>query len=232
MPNDLDAGPRPVDEALRESEERYRAFIANSTEGIWRFEIETPIPTHLSVDEQIEAYYQGGYLAECNDAMARMYGYERAEEIVGARLGDLLVRSNPDNIAHLRALILSGYRLANADSTELDIEGRQKYFSNNVTGIIENGLLYRIWGMQRDITDRKRAEQRLAILYGITRIVAEKASTDNVAPDILRLICENLEWGIGALWLVDKEAGLIHCLEFWHEPRINVTDFESVSRGA
>src|SRR5687768_13882159 len=120
MSNELDADQRPVEEALRESEERYRAFIANSSEGIWRFEIEPPISIHLSVDEQIEAYYQYGYLAECNDAMARMYGYERAEEIVGARLGELLIRDNPDNIAHLRSLILSGYRLATADSSELD----------------------------------------------------------------------------------------------------------------
>ena len=61
---------------LRESEERYRAFIANSSEAIWRFELEQPIPVNLPEDEQIEMLFKYAYLAECNDAMARMYGYE------------------------------------------------------------------------------------------------------------------------------------------------------------
>ncbi|MGH9905233.1 MAG: PAS domain S-box protein [Pyrinomonadaceae bacterium] len=43
-----DGDRRLVDQALRESEERYRAFIANSTEGIWRFELEQPVPLNLS----------------------------------------------------------------------------------------------------------------------------------------------------------------------------------------
>lgn len=230
MSNDQRHAGEPEDKAPGESEGLYRAFIANSSEGIWRFELEQPIPLHLSVDGQIEAYYKYGYLAECNDAMARMYGYEKAEEIVGARLGDLLVRNNPDNMAHLRVLILSGYRLANADSSEVDREGRQKCFSNNIAGIIENGRLCRIWGTQRDITERKRTEQRLALLYGITRIVAEKAPTDNAAPDLLRLIAHSMGWEIGALWKVEQEAGLIRCLEVWHSPALHVEEFEEVTR--
>jgi len=47
--------------------------------------------------------FKYGYLAECNDAMARMYGYETADQIIGARIGDLLVESDPRNIDHLRA---------------------------------------------------------------------------------------------------------------------------------
>ena len=56
---------------LKESDERYRAFIANSSEAIWRFELEQPIPVTLSEDEQLEMLYQFAYLAECNDAMAQ-----------------------------------------------------------------------------------------------------------------------------------------------------------------
>jgi PAS domain S-box-containing protein len=152
--------PEEVERALRESEERYRAFIANSSEGIWRFELEEPVPASLPEDEQIELCYARGYLAECNDAMARMYGFTRAEEITGARLGDFLVRTDPANVEYLRTFIRSGYRLADAVSVELDRGGRRRHFVNNLVGVVEGGLLLRAWGTQRDATAVMEAEER------------------------------------------------------------------------
>src|SRR5215475_15988554 len=64
-----------IEKALRESEDRYRAFVVNSSEAIWRFALERPVPLGYSEDEQIERFYQYGYLAECNGAMARMYSF-------------------------------------------------------------------------------------------------------------------------------------------------------------
>jgi PAS domain S-box-containing protein len=152
-----------VEDALRVSEERYRAFIANSSEGIWRFELDEPVPTDLTADEQIERFYKDGHLAECNDAMARMYGYERAEEIVGARLGDLLVRTDPANLEYLRAFIASGYRLTDVESVERDREGNLKLFANNLVGVVEGGNITRGWGTQRDVTDRRLAENAMRV---------------------------------------------------------------------
>ena len=68
---------KKAEEALMKSEARYRAFIANSSEGIWRYELEEPVPISLPEGEQIEMFYKHAYLAECNDAMARMYGLKR-----------------------------------------------------------------------------------------------------------------------------------------------------------
>src|SRR5687768_9736625 len=84
-------------QALRSSEDRYRSFIAQSSEGIWRFELDEPIPVEWPVERQVEAMYRCAYLAECNDAMARMYGYSDARALIGARLPDLLVRTDSRN---------------------------------------------------------------------------------------------------------------------------------------
>src|SRR5918995_6320447 len=107
-PQDLGIGSEENERRVRESEERYRSFIEQSNEGIWRFELEEPVPIALTPDEQIERFYRHGYLAECNDVMAQMYGYARAEEIVGARLNDLLSSSISENIQYLRDFVLSG----------------------------------------------------------------------------------------------------------------------------
>ncbi len=149
-----------VEEALRASEERYRSFIVNSSEGIWRFESEQPIDTSLAVDEQLEMFYKHGYLAECNDAMARMYGYERADDLLGADF-QLLRTASPTIHANAHKLIENGYRLLNAESTGVDADGRQRFFSSNFIGVVINGYLLRLWATQRDETERKMVEQQI-----------------------------------------------------------------------
>ena len=166
-PHDLETGSEENERRVRESEERYRNFIEQSTEGIWRFELEEPVPIDLEPNEQIERFYRHSYLAECNDVMARMYGYARAEEIVGARLDDLLSSSNPENVQYLKDFVRSGYRLTDAESKEIDRYGRTKYFLNDLTGIVENEYLLRVWGTQRDITEHKQVEEVRARLAAI-----------------------------------------------------------------
>jgi PAS domain S-box-containing protein len=146
---------------LRAGEERYRSFIALSSEAIWRFEADPPIPTDLPEDEQLDRIYRTAHLAECNDAMARMYGYERAADVLGKRVEEFMVRGDPLNDDHVRAFIRTGYRLTDAESRETDRAGRPKVFLNNLVGVVEGGRLVRAWGTQRDVTGRVAAEEAL-----------------------------------------------------------------------
>jgi PAS domain S-box-containing protein len=146
---------------LRESENRYRAFIANSSEGIWRMEFEPPIDTSLPVEQQVELSYQRGSFAECNDVMARMYGLLHATDLNGQGLGFMLPASDPQAREFVASVIRAGYRVVGVPSVEHTVTGELVYFANSMTGEIENGHLLRIWGTQRDITEYKRAEDEL-----------------------------------------------------------------------
>ena len=42
-------------------------------------------------------------------------------------------------------------------------DGEPRIFLNNLAGVIEDGLLLRIWGIQRDVTEQKRAETKLQV---------------------------------------------------------------------
>ncbi len=157
------------------TEERYRAFVANSSEAIWRFEVDEPIDASLPEDEQIDLAFQRGYLAECNDATARIYGFEHASEIIGARLPDMLDPTQVHNREFLRAFIRAGYRLVDAESIESDRHGNRKYFLNSFIGTVENGKLQHAWGTQRDVTEQRaineqlrRGEERLQALVAAT----------------------------------------------------------------
>lgn len=149
-----------AEDALRQSEQRYRAFISNSSEAIWRVDLDKPMPVDLPEDEQVEWYYRYGYIAECNDAMAAMYGYERAGSMVGLRVDSVMPR-NEQNIAQIRAAIQAGYRLSDIESIEWDRYGKLRNILNNVIGEVQDGMLLRVWGTQRDITELRRTEQRI-----------------------------------------------------------------------
>jgi PAS domain S-box-containing protein len=152
---------KEAEKALRNSQERYKVFVKQSSEGIWRFEFLEPIPTKIPYDEQVKHAFKYGYLAECNDTVAKMYGYNTAEEIVGIRLNELMPDSDSKNVELFRSFVESGYRLNNAESQELDKSGNSKYFINNFVGIIENDAVVRAWGTQRDITETKKANEEL-----------------------------------------------------------------------
>ncbi len=164
MPKDGHKKEHIATEALKKSEERYKAFIAQSTEGIWRFELEKQISIKSSFKKQIDHFYTYGYLAECNDAMAHMYGFTTSQDIIGARLSDLLIRTDKNNTLYLTEFIRSQYKLSEYESHEKDKDGNFHIFQNNLTGIVEDGMLKRAWGTQRDITKQKRAEQQQLFL--------------------------------------------------------------------
>lgn len=145
----------------KKSEERYRVLIEQTAEGVWRIELPDPVQVGLPPGEQIDRFYASAELAECNDAMAHMYGYSSASELVGARLGDLMPRSDPKNLEFLHAFIANCYRLVDAESHERDREGGERYFLNNLIGIVEDGRIVRAWGSQRDVTKSKQAEAAL-----------------------------------------------------------------------
>ncbi len=81
-----------------------------------------------------------------------------------------------------------------------------------------------------DITERRRAERRLAAQHAIVRTLAESASLEEAAPRILQSVCETVEWEFGAIWGVDRDAGLLRCINVWHLPGVNLGVFEQVCR--
>lgn len=143
---------------LDESRKRYQLFIEQSTEGIWRFELKKPIVATSSVQEVIDHCRNYAYMAECNDSMARMYGYEIPSQIEGLPLNSIIDLNDPNNILYLSAFVDNGFRIVDAESREKEKAGKVRYYLNNLIGTIEDGYLTRAWGTRRDITQQRLME--------------------------------------------------------------------------
>jgi PAS domain S-box-containing protein len=146
-------------DALRESDQRYKDFISHSHEGVWRIEMEQPIPIELPTEEILERTMQYSYMAECNLAFARNLGFSTLEEVVGRPLRDLIPSSDQERLSSIRSAIQGGLRSRTQEFRGLDKAGNCKYFLRTEIPIIENGMWVRAWGITRDITELKQAEE-------------------------------------------------------------------------
>ncbi|MBN1398632.1 MAG: PAS domain S-box protein, partial [Bacteroidetes bacterium] len=164
-------------EELQMSEERFRMFIEQSTEAIWCFESPEPMPTDLSEERQIKYLLETDCITECNNTMARMYGFDDAKQIIGTKMKDFLDPTNPANIEYLRMFIRSNYRMINTESHDISKDGRPKYLLNNMIGVVKDGRLLRVWGTQRDITTEKQTAQRLSLNEEKFRTLTEKVAS-------------------------------------------------------
>ncbi len=150
---------------LRESEKRYRNFVKNAGEGIWRIEFPVPIRLSLPVDEQVRLL-STGLVAECNDALAKMGGFDSVEDVRGLPLSQILPFEDERARKTLRQMVRCRYRVQDLATPHFDRQGRERWILRNVEGVIEDGHLVRLWGCSRDITKRRRAED---LVYNLAR---------------------------------------------------------------
>lgn len=138
--------------ALQESEARYRAFIANSSDAIWRYDIFPPVDTRLPRDEQVSLILWRAELTECNDKLAALFGAESAQDLIGTPLH---INDSIANKRDIRQFVDNQYRLEECEFVTTNKNGQTMLLQTSAVGEVENGFLKRCWGMSRDVTEYK-----------------------------------------------------------------------------
>lgn len=147
--------------AIKESEARYRAYIANSPDAIWRYDICPPIDTRLLAQNQAELILKRAILAECNEKFVRLYGATSASQLIGL---PIYHNGSPNTYGDITDFVHNGYRLVDREHERLDNAGQTMSLQTSAIGIVENGFLTRMWGTTRDITDKCRYLARMEYL--------------------------------------------------------------------
>ncbi len=197
---------------LREAETKYHSIFDNASEGIFQT---TP----------------DGRFLTANRAMARMHGYETPEQMMAA-FSDVATQLyvDPGQRKALLAALQEDDIVSNFEFEIIRADGRTMWVRENVHAVRDQaGQLLYLEGTVEDVSLLWWGEQRRRLQYAMARVIADAPSVEDARPMILRTVCETLEWDMGAVWDVDGEAGLLHCVEVWSVPEIDIAEFEKAN---
>ena len=71
-----------------------------------------------------------------------------------------------------------------------------------------------------DVTERRRAERRLAAQHAATTVLAGGATLEDVAGPFLLAVCDALRWEAGSILEVDEETALLRTVAVWNLPGV------------
>ncbi|HWI56341.1 MAG TPA: PAS domain S-box protein [Bacillota bacterium] len=197
-----------VQRELREAEERRQRRRADEKlklEQVFREAIENSIPSGIA------AVDLDGRQSYVNPAFCAMVGWSAAE-LVGAH--PPFAYWPPEEMAAITQAF-EQMRQGQAPPGGLELRFRRRtgetfYVLLQLTPLRDSSGQVTGWvSSASDITERKRAEIRLAAEHAITRILANAPSLAEAAPAILQALLNSLEVDCGVLWLADAPQRLL-----------------------
>lgn len=131
-----------AEQALRASEERYRAIVNNAQDIIYRTDA-------------------NGHFTFYNPIATKILGYA-SEELIGWQYLDLIRPDFRSETRHFyRQQVLAGTPITYLEIPVLTKDGRELWLGQNVQLIFEDDRLAGFQAVARDVTERKRAEVAL-----------------------------------------------------------------------
>jgi sigma-B regulation protein RsbU (phosphoserine phosphatase) len=196
-----------AEQALRESEQRYRTVVNNLKEVI------------LQMDRE-------GNITFLNPAWQNITGFPLEDSIGKNFLEFVHPDSRKQHLKQFQNLVQGKiqecqyqlrYILSNGSFGWAEI-----YLS---TFLIDKNYLAGFLGTVSDITDRKNREQDQKTKYIITTILATFPNLDIAASKIIQAVCGLLGWDLGEFWLFEQKNEVLNLLAVWHLKRKELEDF-------
>lgn len=184
-----------AEEALRESEERYRELFENARDAIYVHDLE-------------------GKYTSINRAAETLSGYTR-EEILGRNFAEFVAH---EHIGRACDCLLAKLEKEGETTYEVEViakDGRRVPVEVSSRAIYENGKLVGVQGTARDITERKQAQDTLR-MFSRQLIEAQEDERRRIARDLHDQIGQTLTAVKMNLYTVQRfcnEPEAAHCLK-------------------
>lgn len=179
---------KETEEALRQSEERYRTILETINDGYFE--------TNLA-----------GQLTFVNDGLVKMFGHKSKDELVGLKLNKFTeephitrLRKLANKIYHTGKQAPSFvYELNRLDGLKCDVDMSLSLIEDNT------GQPKGFRGIIRDVTKRRRDEKLIACQIKVLERIATGAPLKGTLEVIVQLIEELFDNEVGAILLLDEE---------------------------
>jgi PAS domain S-box-containing protein len=152
-----------------------------------------------------------------NEAAIQRYGYSR-DQFLSMKVTDL---ATPEYFANFKSYcqtISSSHPLAAGPDDGVfrhrKKDGKLMDIKVDVALIPLRHRLFLL--LAQDVTEQRRALQRLRAQQDITRALAESSTLAEAGPKLFHAICENLGCDWGELWRVDPTSQGLRCTQIWH----------------
>ena len=170
-----------------------------------------------------------GTIVYVNPAWERMTGY-RSSEAVGqsARMLESGIHS-PDFYQRLTETVLAG-GVFEAEVTNRRKDGSLYIEEMSITPVPgPDGSPAYFVNLAKDISERYRSRQRLALFEAATRELAAARDLAAAYVAVLKLVCETTGWVYGEVWEPGPDS-LLHCVASWQSPGDSLDGFAAASR--
>jgi diguanylate cyclase (GGDEF)-like protein/PAS domain S-box-containing protein len=198
------------EQALRDSEERFRSLVALSSDFYWETDAEHRV-MHTTRDQK---YRPSG------DPVIGLRRWERPS-----------IRPDAAGWAAHRALLDARKPFYDFEIERIDADGVRRYRSLSGEPMFgRDGEFLGYRGVGRDTTERRREERLVALEHAVSRALTGAWSVSGAIRAVIRAVCESEGWPMGRYFAVDEEAGLLRFGEAWGNDDKRVQDYIAHSR--
>ncbi|HZS66303.1 MAG TPA: PAS domain S-box protein, partial [Burkholderiales bacterium] len=199
-------------ESLRRSEERFRSLTALSSDWYWE------------QDAEFRLTFMSTLLAEKT-------GLDVASYLGRRRWDHPALNLTEADWARHRAQLERHEAFRDFEMQRAAPGGGTRWLSISGEPVFDGEGRFRGYrGIGRDITEQKRAEQRLRLEHAVTRVLAESDNVSAALHGVLRAICETEGWDCGRYFQVDETSGLMRMQQAWSAGTPQAERFIALSR--
>ena len=187
------------EQAMRESQERYRDLFENST-------------------EMIATLSTSGQFLYANPAWKRCFGLDNSSLLALNTFEEIFGPGARGEVAALFRRALDGEMIDRSPVRNYTSDGRVLDFELSLSQRQKAGNPLAVRCLLRDVTQQRQRENRLALQLVVSQIIGENTSPDVAAMRILEALCASQGWDLAVKWEVNSEENRLEFSTAWGAP--------------